>query len=305
MPLPLNSALGQSDPMSREPAQPVAWSLFADGRSLEWPLSRSFPLDSLAVAARGAVAALQGEGHYFARIDSVQVDSSRTPTEVRFFATKGARVEVGRLGIEGAAAFDSLELIRRMDTRPGRVLDPRLLEADLEALLKHYEAAGFLLTRVQVLDISLLPGDPPRLGITLRIEEGGSPTLQRVEVTGAERTRTSYVARVSGLKKGQPLSGYNAAAIRQRLEATGFFSTVGTPELLIEGDSSAVVHITLDEEAPGAFDLVLGYLPPMGGEGGGSLVGNGHLLLRNLFGSGRLFSLRLNRLPGQVSSVEV
>lgn len=34
-------------------------------------------------------------------------------------------------------------------------------------------------------------------------------------------------------------------------------------------------------------------------------MGNGHLQLRNLFGGGRLFNLRLNRLPGRVSSVDV
>jgi len=62
------------------------------------------------------------------------------------------------------------------------------------------------------------------------------------------------------------------------------------------------------EEAPGAFDLVLGYLPSRAqglSGGGGGLVGNGHLTLRNLFGSGRVLSLKLNRLPGRVSSVDV
>ena len=115
----------------------------------------------------------------------------------------------------------------------------------------------------------------------------------------------SYVARVAELRPGRPLAGYDPIAIQQRMEATGFFRDVGTPELLIEGDSGAVVRIPATEEAPGAFDLVLGYLPSADGQGGGSLVGNGHLVFRNLFGGGRQFSLKLNRPPGQVSSIDV
>ncbi len=286
--------------------QAAAWSLIADGSAAEWPSARPWPLDSLRVAALEALTTLQLQGYYFARIDSHRVDTSRTPPAARLFATRGPSVPIGRLRIEGATALDSLDLLNRMDTRPGRTLDQARLEADLEAMLFQYEEAGFLLTQIQVHDISLLPEAPPRLDITLRIDEGGAPTLLRVEMTGTERAQARYVARVAELKIGKPLAGYDPVGIQQRLEATGFFSEVGMPQLLlVEGDSGAVVRIALVEEAPGAFDLVLGYLPPMGGEGGGNLIGNGHLIFRNLFGEGRLFSLLLNRLPGQVSSVDV
>ncbi len=301
-------ALGQSDTThaSLVANAPATWSLIAGGSPVEWPSTRALPLDSLRVAAFEALTALQRQGYYFARIDSHRVDTSRTPPAARLFVTRGPNVPIGRLRIEGATALDSLDLLGRMDTRPGRTLDQARLEADLEDLLVQYEKAGFLLTHIQVHDIALLPEDPPRLDIAIRIDEGGAPTLRRVEVTGAERAKARYVARVAELKIGRPLAGYDPVAIQQRLEATGFFSAVGMPELLlVEGDSGAVVRLPLEEEAPGAFDLVLGYLPPMDGEGGGNLIGNGHLIFRNLFGEGRQFSLLLNRLPGQVSSVDV
>jgi len=283
----------------------VSWSLVADGRPAPWPLAQHGSVDSLGVFAREVLGGLQREGYYFARIDSHRVDTSRTTPAVVLFATRGPGVPVGRLRLEGVSALDSLDLLRRLDTRPGRVLDPDRLEADLEALLVQYEAAGFLLTQIQVREIGLLPGDPPRLDVVIRVDEGGAPTLRRVVVTGTERTSARYVARIAELRTGRPLAGYDPVAIQQRLEATGFFSEVGMPALRIEGDSIAVVQIPLTEEAPGAFDLVLGYLPPADGRGGGSLVGNGHLLFRNLFGGGRRFSLKLNRLPGQVSSADV
>lgn len=280
-------------------------AVIADGRPVDAFEGQPTALDSLHVAAREVVASFQREGYYFARVDSHGLDTSQTPPTVAFYVSRGEQVSIGRLRLEGVTALDSLDLLRRMDTRPGRVLDQQRLEADIDVLLRQYEEAGFPLTKIRVRDIHLLPGDSSALALTLHVEEGGAPVLVRVEPSGAERTTRAYLARVAELREGKPLIGYDPVAIQQRLEATAFFQEVGLPELYLESDTGVVVRIPLVEEAPGAFDLVLGYLPPEGGTGRGSLVGNGHLLFRNLFGGGRQFSLQLNRLPGQVSSVDV
>lgn len=281
---------------------PVSWHLVVDGRKTSWPVETAYPLDSLHVAAHAALLSLQRAGYYFARIDSMQVDRNSTPTQVRLYATRGVEVEVGEVVLRGATALDSTTLLQQMNTRPGRRLDAAQLEADLAAILLRYEQAGFPLAQVQIADLSLIPDNPPRLYLVLTIDEGRSLTLKGVVVEGKGRTRAGYVARVAGLRMGQSLTHYDPDAIRGRLEATTFFKSIGTPELIVEADSLATLRIPLEEEAPGAFDLVLGYLPAAG-NGTGSLVGNGHLLLRNLFGQGRLLSMKLNRLPGQVSSL--
>ena len=92
----------------------------------------------------------------------------------------------------------------------------------------------------------------------LGVDEGRALTLERVELEGAERTRVAYAARVAGLRNGQSLTSYDPADIQQRLEATGFFRRVDPPELLIRADTAATLRIPVVEEAPGAFDLVLG-----------------------------------------------
>ena len=292
-------ARGQAD------STQAAWRLIVEGRVEAWVPARPLPPDSLGAVAREALAMLQREGFYFARIDSARRDTTAAPPEIQLFATRGPAVAVGAVRLEGAEAFAADDLLRLLDTRPGRRLDPARLEADLDAILARYERAGFPLARAVVEDVRLLPGEPPRLDLTLRIDEGPALALRRVEVPGAERTKAAYVARVAGLQPGRPLAGYDPATIQQRLEATAFFQTVGLPELIVEPDSGAVIRIEVAEEPPGSFDLVLGYLPPAGSQGRGSLVGNGHLILRNLFGAGREMALRLNRLPGRVSAVDV
>ena len=311
------AALAQVPDSSAAPAPPVqqteppraGWTLVVDDEAAAWPLEeRGFSADSLRAVAREVLAALQREGYYLAEIDSAAVDSSRTPPAVTLYARRGPRVDVGEVVIRGASVIDSAALRQLMDTRPGRHLDPDRLETDLDALLRRYEAAGYPLASVRVEDVELLRDPEPRLRLVLQVNEGHSLVLQRIEVTGAARTDPAYVARVTGLRPGQRLVRYDPAAIQQRLEATGFYRSVEPPELVIEADTAAVLRIPVVEEAPGTFDLVLGYLPSRAqgvGDGGGGLVGNGHLTLRNLFGGGRVLSLQLNRLPGRVSSVDV
>ena len=79
---------------------------------------------------------------------------------------------------------------------------------------------------------------------------------------------------------------------------------MGEPKLSLAPDTGAVLTFPLRAASPGAFDLVLGFLPADDTGGGVSLVGNGHIELNNLFGAGRRLSLRLDRLPGSVSSAD-
>src|SRR5690606_16409350 len=85
---------------------------------------------------------------------------------------------------------------------------------------------------------------------------------------------------------------------------TGLFEAVGEPALVLAGEGAVMVRVPVEEAPPGTFDLVLGYLPEAGG-GDGALVGNGSLVLRNLFGHGRALRLQLVRNPGLVSSFDL
>lgn len=304
---PVAAADGEGAPAGQ---RAVAWQLALEGRPamdlLEDAGLRALPLDSLETAARRVLAAVQRAGYYYAELDSARLDTLAEVATVTFYGTPGPAVEIGEMVVRGATAFAEHDLLRLMDTRPGRPLDPDRLAADLQAVVARYEAAGYPLASVQVAELGPMPGEADRLRLVLDVDEGQTLTLARVEAVGAERTRAAYLARVAGLKPGLPLRAYDPAGIQQRVEATGLFRRVDAPQLLIQADTTAILRIPVVEEAPGAFDLVLGYLPnPAVGSGGGGLVGNGHLVLRNLFGGGRLLALKLNRLPGQVSSVEV
>ncbi len=280
----------------------VAWHLVADGRAAEWPLDRALPADSLGAAATAVLHRLQREGYYFAAVDSAHVEA-RAAT---LFVTRGAQVEVASVEIEGAGALGAERLRSRMQTRPGRPLDPDALLRDLEALLGDYERAVYPLAQATLADVSLEDrGGAPGLRLTVRVAEGETLAFGGIELVPAGRTSPGFAARAAGLRPGEPRAAVDPDGIRRELEETGLFETVGTPELALDAGGAATVRVPATEAPPGTFDLVFGYLPPGADGEGGALVGNGTLALRNLFGRGRSLGLQLVRNPGLVSSLDV
>ncbi len=301
--------LASAGPARAQPADsaaaPIRWQLVADGESAAWPVSKAYPADSAQAAGRAALASLRETGYYFARLDSARVDTNGVRPVATIYVHRGPEVRLGRLRFEGIRLFDEETLRAAFYTEAGQVLRPERLEADLDALLGRYEAAGLPLAQAFVEEVALLPNDPPRLSVTIRVEEGDSLRIRRVEVAGAERTSAAYAARVTGLSPGDPVARYDPKAVQERLDATGFFEEVGAPALRIAEDGGAVVRIPVKEVPPGAFDLAVGYLPPASEGASGRVVGNGHLTLRNLFGGGRALSLRLDRRPGETTRAVV
>jgi outer membrane protein assembly factor BamA len=192
-----------------------------------------------------------------------------------------------------------------MDTDRGELLRPDRLKADIQALLDRYEDAGYPLAQIRVAETRLSTDDGPALRVTLRVDEGPKLWLKRIDVPDDARTSPELLARLAGLKIGESLRSYDPAALRRRLQNEALFQTVEAPKLRVGADGGAVLRIPIEEAAPGAFDFVLGYLPPSRTRDSGQLVGNGHLLLKNIFGGGRTAEFTLDRRPGRTSIFDI
>lgn len=296
-----SSAFGQSFLASRTVP---TWQLIVDGEKAPWDVP-AWPLDSLRAVTRRALAYVQQDGYYQASVDSIATDSSAASPRVQIFVRRGPQIPVGAIRLKSAAAIPEDTLRARMQTQPGAPLDPAQLEADIDALLDAYEDEGYPLARIRVAETMLCPGDPPTLRLTIDIDEGAALWFKRVQVPADVRTAPSFVAHVARLSREASLATYDPEAIRQRLRDTGLFREVGRLTLQVDDEGGAVVHVPLEERAPGTFDIAVGYLPPGTQHAAGRLVGSGHLQLENLFGGGRTAALELDRRPGRVSTADV
>jgi len=303
----LPSVMAQASGATSEGESPaVQWRLVLEGTPTTWPDTVSTGrLGSLQAAGRRVLAHLRRQGYYYATLDSATVDTSATPGSVRLYAHRGPQARIGELRLEGDSVVPEGELRAMMETEAGGALRPAELEADIQALLDRYEAIGRPLAQVRVTETRLTREPPPRLRVTLHVEEGPELWLKQIEVPDEVRTTPELLAYLADLEVGAPLRNYDPEAIQRRLQAHDLFQEVDLPELRVDADGGAVLRIPVEEVAPGAFDFVLGYLPPSQTRDSGQLVGSGHLLLKHLFGGGRTADFTLDRRPGQTSIFDV
>lgn len=302
----VRTAMAQTAVAESDPETPsVQWRLVLDGQQTDWPDAvQPASLDSIQAVGRRVLRHLRTRGYYYATLDSVSVDTSRVPASARLYVHRGPQVRIGALRIEGDSAVPADELFTLMETEEDDPLRRDRLEADIRALLDRYEEAGHPLAQVRVAETRISTNDPPRLRVTLRVEEGPALQLDRIEVPENARTNPELVAHLAELEVGAPLRNYDALAIRRRLQDHDLFQEVKTPQLRVADDGGAVLRVPIEEAAPGAFDFVLGYLPPSQTRSSGQVVGAGHLLLENLFGGGRTVDFTLDRRPGRTSLFE-
>lgn len=241
---------------------------------------------------------LHSGGYYLASLDSMRIEAAST----HLYIDPKPPLSLQDLSIEGNQVVSEEALRARMDLRPGKTWNADLLEADIQRLLLYYNRLGFPLAQISISSLEFTDEAVVRLALGLSITEGPKLQLAAIEIINADRVRPSYVRRVTGLRLGEQLVDYNPAGIQRKLLETSFFEAIDPPVLVPRDSNEVAIRITVKETPPGSFDLVLGLLPS--GDGGVNLVGNGHLSLHNLFGHGRTMALKLDRLPGQVSSVE-
>lgn len=295
-------------PGASAPEAGATWTLTVDGQAANWPGGdppATAPIGDLEHVASQVLERLRARGYYYARIDSATVRRSASPPRVRLHATRGPQVVVGSITLSGTSAVEVASLRREMRTQPGRPLRPDRLKRDLDAMLQTYEDAGYPLAQIRIAETTLRRGSPAQLDLRLHVDEGPALWLKAITLPEEARTSPSLVAHLADLQMGERMTGYNPATIRRRLQRADVFASVGPPELRVDAEGGATLHVPVEETSPGSFDLALGYLPPSPGGGGGQIVGSGRLALRNLFGGARTARLKLDRRPGQTSLFDV
>lgn len=261
--------------------------------------------DSVRSMTAELVDSLRAVGYFFAEVDTSS--STYPPAGIRtagVLVRRGPLIRLESVLLTGVAPERAQRLRSVMRSEPGAAFDVEGLEADVERMLIRLEREGLPLAGARIETIERVGPSVERLAVRIAIVPGPSVPLVRLDLAGADRTSVELVARLAELEIGRPLTSFEPDQIRSRLEESGLFEVVGQPELVIEADTTAVIRIAIEEGDPGSFDLMLGYLPARTTGRRGSIVGSGHLNLRNLFGRGRTLSLRLHRLPGQVSRAD-
>jgi outer membrane protein insertion porin family len=188
----------------------------------------------------------------FARV-SVKPESTVLPgsdvrqVAVRLVINEGPRTLVGDVQIAGNAAIASERLMPLLGLTAGRPFYRPQLDADRDAIERHYRNQGFREVRADAR--TTLQDDGRRLDVRWSVVEGPRTIVDRVLVSGNVRTSADLIRGEVPLQPGSPLGDDAIIESQRRLAALGLFRRVRIVELPHAGSATRDVLIEI-EEAP-------------------------------------------------------
>jgi outer membrane protein insertion porin family len=140
---------------------------------------------------------------------------------------EGPQTLVGAFHMEGNQAFSEKDLAAEINTAEGQPFSEYDIAQDRDNLLNYYFNHGFPNASFEAA-AQATPGEPNRMDVTFKINEGEQVFVDNVFVFGLNYTKPFVVQRELRVKAGDPLSQIDMLQTQQRLYDLGIFSQVGT-----------------------------------------------------------------------------
>ena len=154
---------------------------------------------------------------------------------------------VGDVQIVGASAIPVTQLSPLIALTTGRPFYRPQLDADRDAIERHYRNAGFRNVRAEAQ--TTLDASGERLDVRWAVNEGERTIVDRVLVSGNVRVSADLIREEIPLKSGSPLGDDSLIESQRRLATLGLFRRVRIVELPHSGSNTRDVLIEV-EEAP-------------------------------------------------------
>jgi outer membrane protein insertion porin family len=230
-------------------------------------------------------------GYYLAEVDAPTLRFSRDSSEVAitYSVREGACTPVADIVIEGNSARSTGDILDQFETRIGGILDPVVLEKDIQGVISRYERLGYPFTTVEVKDIEL-PQDSQGLRVRLAVDEGAKVTIDEIRIRGNRETSDRVIVRETRITPSELYDEDKVSRIPRRLTRLNIFSRVSSPEVYLTGQGGGLL-ITLEEGSTNTFDGLVGYVPDSPGGSGGYVTGMVNVVMRNLFGTARMLDV--------------
>jgi outer membrane protein assembly complex protein YaeT len=178
--------------------------------------------------------------------EEIDGDVRFRPVDVRFTVTEGGQLTVESVTINGADPSREPALRGALGLTAGRPFYRPLLAADRDTLERIYRNQGFLAASVTP---AVAVDDAGRARVMWTVQEGEQSRVDRVLITGNERTSASVIRRELRLQPGDPLSADGIADSQRRLSQLGLFRRVRIVDVPRSGTPRRDLLVTV-EEAP-------------------------------------------------------
>jgi len=196
-------------------------------------------------------------GYLEAKIGDPLIRQEKEWIYVTFKVEEGERFKVGNIDISGDLITDKSTLINLISLRDQEYMSRSVIREDVMAITDYYSEQGYAFANVRpdIKESAMLE----RLDVNFVIDKADLVYINRITISGNDRTRDNVIRRELRLAEG---GVFNSKALRQSsqaLQRLQFFDEVNiTPEPTID-PTRMNINIEVKERSTGSFSIGAGY----------------------------------------------
>lgn len=221
---------------------------------------------------------------------------------------EGEPTRINSIILRGGDSTSNLMFSAKLEFLRGDILKKSELENNIIEIIEYYEDEGFPFAGVKINSIYFFEDTvtyKPLADIYLSIDTGRTSRIDKIEISGNEKTKDFVILRDIGIKEGQYYSQKNIDEIPKQLNRLRFFEPVENPTFYFNSGDEGVLVINVKEKQTNNFDGLVGYVPGNNLSEKAYVTGLVNVSLRNLFGTARAAAFKWQRLDRYSQELDI
>jgi outer membrane protein insertion porin family len=212
--------------------------------------------DQLEDDARAIRELYQSKGYADVEVRRPSVSRRGVKVDITFPISEGRQYKVGKVTYSGAKALALADVVKPLKVKSGATYSPAAVRADIKAIQDLYGTKGYVDLQIAA---SPAPAGPGVVDLNFRMEEGLQSTVNRVNITGNDKTKPNVIRRELAVFPGDTFNTVRVDSSRQRLMNTQFFSKVEMypTETMVPGQKD--LNVIVEEKRTGNFSFGAGF----------------------------------------------
>ncbi len=213
-----------------------------------------------------------------------EFDASRGAYFVNFTVNEGERYKFGTVGVETSIpGLNADALAGSIRTGKGSTYSLADLQKSQEEMAFEATAQGYAFADVRPrIDRDVATST---FNVTYLVDQGARIYVERINITGNEKTRDAVIRRELDFGEGDPFNRSMVSRGKSNIEKLGFFKVVSVDFAPGSAADKVVININVEEQSTGDYGLTAGY------DSSAGLLGEVSVTERNFLGRGQYVRL--------------
>ncbi len=216
---------------------------------------------------------------------NAELDTDGSGFFVNFAIEEGQRYNFGTITVENSLqGLNATGLNAEILTEQGDIYNAADVDKTVEKLTLAAAEQGYAFARVRP---RANPDVASRtISVTYAVDEGPRIYIERINVSGNERTKDHVIRREFRLAEGDAFNPMLVDRAKKRLNGLGFFKSVEVKRRPGSSEDRVVLDVELVEQSTGELSFGAGYSTSEG------VIGDVSITERNLLGNGQFLRLK-------------